>query len=199
MFTMIMAQTNDRIVKPPYGFRLKKWLTIILNLINLIILLYLVINLIMTSNYFGSKYQHRMALTNSTKSIRQYNYFAIFPYYIDYYDQYQKQQPDDEDFNQSITELYTNITEIIIDLIGLVAVIKEHYWLSLIYIVLGMINLIGTIVMYTEMRTYVTLAQMILAIIFYSVLLFYVNDLMNIRKQQKIQDEEEEEEQQQNI
>lgn len=84
-------------------------------------------------------------------------------------------------------------------MIGLVAVIKEHYWLSLIYIVLGMINLIGTIVMYTEMRTYVTLAQMILAIIFYSVLLFYVNDLMNIRKQQKIQDEEEEEEQQQNI
>ena len=34
--------------------------------------------------YFASQYQHWMTL-NSTKSIHQYNYFAIFPYYIDYY------------------------------------------------------------------------------------------------------------------
>ncbi|KAH9416345.1 hypothetical protein DERP_000850 [Dermatophagoides pteronyssinus] len=193
MIKIKMAKT-DRIVKP-HCFQLKKWSTIILNSINLIVLTFLVINLIMTSNYFGNlqqKQQQRQQIAmNSTKSIRQNN-FAISPY-IDYYDYRQQQQQhpqSNEDFNQFMTEFYTNITEIIIDLIGLVAVIKEHYYLSLIYIVLGTINLIGTIVMYTEMRTYSTLGQMIMTIVCYTVLLFYVKDLVKIQKQQKQIDEE---------
>lgn len=214
MIKIKMAKT-DRIVKP-HCFQLKKWSTIILNSINLIVLTFLVINLIMTSNYFGNlqqKQQQRQQIAmNSTKSIRQNN-FAISPY-IDYYDYRQQQQQhpqSNEDFNQVfslilkrliiiknnfilsyqfMTEFYTNITEIIIDLIGLVAVIKEHYYLSLIYIVLGTINLIGTIVMYTEMRTYSTLGQMIMTVVCYTVLLFYVKDLVKIQKQQKQIDEE---------
>ncbi|OTF75102.1 hypothetical protein BLA29_009705 [Euroglyphus maynei] len=184
-FNSIITMTQTEQIVKPYVFTLKKWSTILLNLINLIVLSWLVINLILTSNYFG-KLDQKSSM-NSTKSIRQYNY-AIFSY-MDYYDQ-QQQQQSDEDFNQLLTEFYTNITEIIIDLIGLVAVIKEHYHLSLIYIVLGMINLIGTIVMYTEMQTYETLIQMILTIVFYTVLLFYVNDLMKIQKQRKQREEE---------
>lgn len=80
------------------------------------------------------------------------------------------------------------MTEVIINLIGLIAVIKEHDYLSILYVLLGSVNLVVVIVMYTEIQDEKTLGQMILIIILYSVLLVFVYDLLMSKMRKKRQE-----------
>lgn len=180
----------------PFRFKYEKWLLILLSITNVLIVSWIIYHIITTKHIEMENTDSQLMRISSKLTDKSFDYYNDHQHYQKYDEQvYFKIVFFLNSINnfyffliQGELELYTDMTEVIINLIGLIAVIKEHDYLSILYVLLGSVNLVVVIVMYTEIQDEKTLGQMILIIILYSVLLVFVYDLLMSKMRKRRQE-----------
>lgn len=78
------------------------------------------------------------------------------------------------------------------DLIGLIAILKENYYLCIFFAVFGGLNVCGSILYYCQTLSTNSFIQMCLVVVFYAILIIFVYDLYRKKRRQKQQQQQHE-------
>ncbi|KAI7692813.1 hypothetical protein SSS_02492 [Sarcoptes scabiei] len=196
-------------------FRFEKHTIIIFTLANLCILFWVVFNLIIEkddpkTSTIQTSYGILMRASSET-IFKQHNDIDRFRH--DYYDSDDEDDGDgdgeedlyddeneysvDGNLHQNIDdqfsiEMFSSLTEILVDLIGLIAILKENYYLCIFFAVFGGLNVCGSILYYCQTLSTNSFIQMCLVVVFYAILIIFVYDLYRKKRRQKQQQQQHE-------